>query len=316
MIKAFILSLGLAGVLAAQCTPQYDPLQGKLICAIEGSSTTGTVTSVGLVGTANQITVTGASPITSSGSWTLSFAAGATANLSPLTTKGDLWGFSSSNTRLGVGTDGQFLSSDSSQALGLKWVTAGQTTTVSPTFTSIGDGNCQSQNTTWTGIGAGAAISVGPPAAFASGLFVTAVVTAADTVQLRVCNLSGSAVNPGTATYTLGYGIGVSQGGGGGGSSANIISGSFVSGNVAGSCSLVLTTTSFTSNAGCSDTALTGGLQSGSSTASNGWACTLHDLATPASIWGQSATSTTTITFLAPGVSTTGDTVNFTCTGY
>jgi hypothetical protein len=37
---------------------------------------TGTVTSVGLVGTANQITVTGASPITTSGSWTLSFPAG------------------------------------------------------------------------------------------------------------------------------------------------------------------------------------------------------------------------------------------------
>lgn len=33
---------------------------------------TGTVTSVGLVGTANQLTVTGTSPITSSGSWTIS----------------------------------------------------------------------------------------------------------------------------------------------------------------------------------------------------------------------------------------------------
>ncbi len=32
----------------------------------------GTVTSVGLLGTANQITITGASPITTSGSWTIS----------------------------------------------------------------------------------------------------------------------------------------------------------------------------------------------------------------------------------------------------
>ena len=39
-------------------------------CGTGGGS--GTVTSIGLVGTANQITVTGASPITSSGSWTLS----------------------------------------------------------------------------------------------------------------------------------------------------------------------------------------------------------------------------------------------------
>lgn len=41
-----------------------------------GSGGTGTVTSVGLAGTANQITVTGPSPITSSGSWALSFPAG------------------------------------------------------------------------------------------------------------------------------------------------------------------------------------------------------------------------------------------------
>ena len=37
-----------------------------------GGGGSGTVTSVGLVGTANQITVTGSSPITTSGSWTLS----------------------------------------------------------------------------------------------------------------------------------------------------------------------------------------------------------------------------------------------------
>lgn len=40
------------------------------------STTTGTVTSVGLAGTANQITVSGTSPITTSGSWTLSLTAG------------------------------------------------------------------------------------------------------------------------------------------------------------------------------------------------------------------------------------------------
>jgi hypothetical protein len=40
-----------------------------------GGGGSGTVTSVGLLGTANQITVTGASPITTSGSWTLSLPA-------------------------------------------------------------------------------------------------------------------------------------------------------------------------------------------------------------------------------------------------
>ena len=52
----------------------------QYVCANTGAATYawelvkgGTVTSVGLVGTADQITVTGTSPITGSGSWTLSF---------------------------------------------------------------------------------------------------------------------------------------------------------------------------------------------------------------------------------------------------
>jgi hypothetical protein len=44
---------------------------------------------------------------------------------SPLTTKGDLYTFSTTNARLGVGTNGQVLQADSSQATGLKWATAG-----------------------------------------------------------------------------------------------------------------------------------------------------------------------------------------------
>ncbi len=43
---------------------------------------------------------------------------------SPLTTKGDIWVYSSANTRLPVGTNGQILSSDSTQSAGLKWVDA------------------------------------------------------------------------------------------------------------------------------------------------------------------------------------------------
>jgi hypothetical protein len=40
---------------------------------------------------------------------------------SPLTTKGDLYTFSTSDTRLGVGTDGHTLVADSGEATGLKW---------------------------------------------------------------------------------------------------------------------------------------------------------------------------------------------------
>ena len=40
---------------------------------------------------------------------------------SPLTTKGDLYGYSTTNARVPVGTDGQVLTADSTQALGVKW---------------------------------------------------------------------------------------------------------------------------------------------------------------------------------------------------
>lgn len=42
---------------------------------------------------------------------------------SPLTTKGDLYTFSTVNTRLGVGTDGQVLTVDLAETTGIKWAT-------------------------------------------------------------------------------------------------------------------------------------------------------------------------------------------------
>jgi hypothetical protein len=42
---------------------------------------------------------------------------------SPLTTKGDLYTYSTADARLAVGTNGQYLSADSAEATGLKWVT-------------------------------------------------------------------------------------------------------------------------------------------------------------------------------------------------
>lgn len=43
---------------------------------------------------------------------------------SPLTTKGDLWGYNTTDARVPVGTDGQLLKADSTNALGVSWTAA------------------------------------------------------------------------------------------------------------------------------------------------------------------------------------------------
>ena len=53
-------------------------------------------------------------------SWT---AVGGGGLSSPLTTKGDVWGYSTTNARIPVGTNGQVLTADSAETLGLKWAT-------------------------------------------------------------------------------------------------------------------------------------------------------------------------------------------------
>jgi len=53
-------------------------------------------------------------------SWT---AVGGGGLSSPLTTKGDVWGYNTTNARIPIGTNGQVLTADSAQTLGLKWAT-------------------------------------------------------------------------------------------------------------------------------------------------------------------------------------------------
>lgn len=52
--------------------------------------------------------------------------------VSPLTTKGDIFGFSTVNARIPIGTDGQVLTADSTQVLGLKWATNASGDVVGP----------------------------------------------------------------------------------------------------------------------------------------------------------------------------------------
>jgi len=55
----------------------------------------------------------------------------------PVTTKGDVFTFSTIPTRLGVGANNTVLTADSSTATGLKWAAAGS----SPSYTSIASGS-------------------------------------------------------------------------------------------------------------------------------------------------------------------------------
>lgn len=98
-------------------------------------ATAGTVTSVDVSGGTTGLTFTGG-PITSSGTITMAgtlaianggtgqvTAAAAFSALSPLTTKGDILGFSTLNARVPVGSNTQVLTADSAQTLGVKWAT-------------------------------------------------------------------------------------------------------------------------------------------------------------------------------------------------
>jgi hypothetical protein len=69
------------------------------------------------------------------------FQAGGT---TPLTTKGDLFGFDTANARIPIGTNNQVLTADSAQALGLKWATP---TAAAQSFSLLGTGTTTSGST-------------------------------------------------------------------------------------------------------------------------------------------------------------------------
>ena len=69
------------------------------------------------------LTLAAALPVASGGTGGTT-ASTARANITPLTTKGDLWGFSSVDARVPRGNDGDVLLTDSAQTLGVKWGTA------------------------------------------------------------------------------------------------------------------------------------------------------------------------------------------------
>jgi hypothetical protein len=107
------------------------------ICTALGSALTGG-TAISII--AGAITNTGVTSIVAGTNISVSGATGAvTVSLNgPLTTKGDLWCWTTANARRSVGTDGQVLTADSTDATGLKWTTlASVPTTANSRITTV-----------------------------------------------------------------------------------------------------------------------------------------------------------------------------------
>jgi hypothetical protein len=128
----------------------------------------------------------------------------------PLTTKGDLYTFSTTMDRLGVGTNGQVLTADSAEATGLKWDTPA-TAPVTSVFGRIGDVIAASGDYDYTEVtdAVGAASIIGEDAIVvgaggARGTEGHALVTlnaAADLAAIRTAQFNTS---PGTVNHSDG----------------------------------------------------------------------------------------------------------------
>jgi len=106
---------------------------------------------------------------------------------SPLTTKGDLYGFSTVDARIPIGANDTVLTADSTQSLGLKWATP-----TSGGWTSIASGNLSSTSVALTSI---------PGTYYELALFIdNPFVNSADRMRLR-CNADSSSVYSTTWTY-------------------------------------------------------------------------------------------------------------------
>ena len=73
---------------------------------------------------------------------------------------------------------------------------------VTATYTAITNATTQDQTVTVSGVAIGSIVELGCPV-LAAGLVVTAFVSAANTITIRIANLSGGSVTPGALTFNL-----------------------------------------------------------------------------------------------------------------
>jgi hypothetical protein len=98
----------------------------------------GTFDRLGIGSTGQVLTVAGGAP---------SWATPTSGLSSPLTTKGDVWGYSTTNARVAVGTNGYVLTADSTESTGVKWAAPAGS---SPNYTLINSGGTTLSGSTTT----------------------------------------------------------------------------------------------------------------------------------------------------------------------
>jgi hypothetical protein len=193
----------------------------------EGVTLSSTVNTLNFVGAG--VTASGAGATT-----TVTIPGGSS---SPLTTKGDIYGHSTVDARVPVGSDGQMLYSDSTQALGIKWAAApavgilqSQLFTASGTFnvpagvTGVwvsgvgagGGGSCRNAAATAGGGGGGGEYVIGFPVNVTSSGTVTVTIGAGGP------GAAGGAAAAGTDGGASSFGSSISIAGGKAGTSAGV----------------------------------------------------------------------------------------------
>jgi hypothetical protein len=200
---------------------------GTITTQDEGVTLSSTVNTLNFVGAG--VTASGAGATT-----TVTIPGGSS---SPLTTKGDIYGHSTVDARVPVGSDGQILYADSAQTLGIKWAAPPAVGVLqSQLFTSSGTFNVPSGVTgVWvSGVGAGGGGSCRNAAATAgggggSGEYVISFpvnVTSSGTVTVTIGaggpGAAGGAAAAGTDGGASSFGASISIAGGKAGTSAGV----------------------------------------------------------------------------------------------
>lgn len=123
--------------------------------ALQPMTTGGDLIYGGASGTATRLPNGSAGQVLQSNGTTLAPSWAPAVVASPLTTKGDLYGFSTVNARIPVGTDGAYLVADSTQTLGVKWASSGTSS-----FNAANGSDWVQYTPTFTGFGTPTGVSI------------------------------------------------------------------------------------------------------------------------------------------------------------